>query len=442
MFQGHAVLRKPSATSFIFMDAGLSIQQLRNKRKDLATEMRNLLDDNKDYTDEASARVDEIIADIDRTDKKIAASERLLTIEENLDQRGETRAGESGHSVDEEVNNVLQEKSVFNTYLRGGSSALNEEQRNYMATRRQQRIAALIGEGNVGLSDQQLIQALQTGDDAQGGYLTPTDFSGQLLQKMKALGGVRNVCQVLQTSHGRTIEYATVDETTTKGRRLAENAPAVKGDPGFGTTNIGAFKYSSDFIEISIELLADNEVDLEGYINGFLATRLHRIVNEETTTGTGVDMPQGVATASSLGTSAAAVDVDVLIDMEHSVDPAYRLSPNWMFNDKMLRNIKKLKDGQGRHIWLPGMTSADPNTILTYAYEINQDMVDAVSGSKPLLFGDFSKYILRDVLAINLMRFTDSAFAMKGQVAFLAFSRHDGRMIDATNESIRHLLID
>ena len=38
----------------------------------------------------------------------------------------------------------------------------------------------------------------------------------------------------------------------------------------------------------------------------------------------------------------------------------------------------------------------------------------------------------RDVMDVTMFRFTDSVFTRKGQVGFLAWSRHGGQLIDTT----------
>ncbi len=59
------------------------------------------------------------------------------------------------------------------------------------------------------------------------------------------------------------------------------------------------------------------------------------------------------------------------------------------------------------------------------------------ASARSLLFGDFKKYLIRDVMAVTLFRFADSKYLEKGQVAFLAWSRHDGNLIDASNDAIK-----
>ena len=142
---------------------------------------------------------------------------------------------------------------------------------------------------------------------------------------------------------------------------------------------------------------------------------------------------------ATLGATGAAAQLDSvtyddLVELEHSVDPAYREGGNcaFMFADATLKAIKKLKDGDGRPLWLPGIDVKEPASILGYRYVVNQSVPVMAKSGKSVLFGDFSKYIIRDAMGITMRRFDDSAFAMKGQVGFLAFMRSGGVLTDAS----------
>ena len=108
-------------------------------------------------------------------------------------------------------------------------------------------------------------------------------------------------------------------------------------------------------------------------------------------------------------------------------------NPSDKMNDDSLRIIRKLKDGNGRPIFLPGYDGLGgpmPDSLLGQPIFINQHMATMAASAKSILFGDFSKYIIRDVLQMQLHRFTDSAYAKLGQVGFLMFSRHAGNLVD------------
>lgn len=227
---------------------------------------------------------------------------------------------------------------------------------------------------------------------------------------------------------------------------VAENQPASDQDVTFGTTDIGAQKWSSKVFTIPFELLQDQGpgIDIEGFVRRAAAMRIARIQNKKYTIGTGVGEPLGIVTSSAAGRvgqtgTATMPGYDDLIYLEHSVDPAYRSMPGvgWMFHDFMLRNLKLLKDAEGRPLWLPGLTAKDPDTFLRYRYEINQDMPVPAANAKSILFGDLSSYLIRDVMEVTLFRFDDSTFTRRGQVGFLAWARGSGKQVSA-GQPVKH----
>lgn len=408
-----------------------AIQALREQRAAYAKEARNILDTKtgKDWTKETAAQVDDLYAKIDDLDGQIERFERALTLEDSLDQRGQQRAERSGLSTDEEASNVATEKAIFDAWCRGGLDQLSDEQREYVASRRAEA--------------RRLYGAQSVGTGSQGGYLVPRDFAATLLEKMAAYGGVRSVANVIQTDGGNSIDFPTVDETGQEGELVGENTAAAAQDIVFGTTAIDAFKYSSKIVAVPIELIQDSRIDIEAYVNKALAERIARITNRHFTVGDGNSKPRGLVAAATLGKTGVvgqttSVTYDDLVDLEHSVDPAYRNDAGWMFHDQTLKVIKKLKDGQGRPLWRPGVTGGDPNDILGYSYTVNQHMATMAASARSIAFGDMSKYTIRDVMAVTLFRFADSKYMEKGQVGFLAWSRHDGDLIDATTEAVRY----
>ena len=96
-----------------------------------------------------------------------------------------------------------------------------------------------------------------------------------------------------------------------------------------------------------------------------------------------------------------------------------------------MKAIRKLKDGQGQYLWQPGLKEGQPDKLFSYRLVTSAYMPEVASGAKPVLFGDFSKYVIRDAMGITMYRFADSAFAQKGQVGFLAFMRSGGVLTDA-----------
>ncbi|OHT19916.1 phage major capsid protein [Edaphosphingomonas haloaromaticamans] len=402
------------------------IKALRDQRAEKAREARNLLDQNTGakFTKEIEAQVDGLYAEIDRIDAEVERLERQARIDadDQLDDvRAEQQDRERSGMTAEQRERADRYSAAFRNFILYGERSLSAEDADILRRARAE-------------------QSGQQSNGAAGGYLVPTGWGGKLLEALKAFGGMRNVATVLPTAGGNQLPWPTVDETAVEGEIVPENTAATAGDITFGTTQIGAYKFSSKIVTIPFELLQDQGpgMDIEAFVRRALATRISRITNRLFTVGTGTAQPQGIVTAAGVGKAGATgkatdVDFDDLIDLEHSVDPAYRSMPGvgWMFHDTTLRQLKKKKDADNRPIWLPGVTSREPDTILNYRYEINQHMPQMAANAKSILFGDFSQYLIRDIMNVTLFRFDDSAFITKGQIGFLAWSRHDGKLVSA-----------
>lgn len=314
-------------------------------------------------------------------------------------------------------------ETAFGKYLRFGMDDLSVEQRQLV---RESRAA----------TDPQA-----TTPDAVGGYLIPKGYLQRMTEALKAFGGLYNLAEVMQTATGQPIEWPTHDGTSSKGIILGENQQITVDQATWGTKTMKAFKYSSNAVLVSLELLQDSVFDLDSLLPRYLGERLARIQADHYITGNGTTQPEGIltnATAGVTAASAAALTYDHMIGLEHSIDPAYRAGGNcrFLFNDATLSTIRKIRDdiggaGLGRPLWLPVPVPGQPATINGIPYTIDQSMPNIGTGNKSVAFGDFRRaYIVREVMDMRLFRLAER-YADYGQVGFFAFMRLDAKVNDS-----------
>jgi HK97 family phage major capsid protein len=124
------------------------------------------------------------------------------------------------------------------------------------------------------------------------------------------------------------------------------------------------------------------------------------------------------------------------------VDPAYRSNGKFMLSDAALKMVRKILipqysgDTAGAPLWQPDFRVGAPDQILGFPYVINQSMTAPATTVKSIIFGDLSKYLIRDVRDFELKRL-DERFAEYHQVAFLAFLRTDGDLLDAGTDPVK-----
>lgn len=394
------------------------IADLRAKRAVLAQAIKAQLDAsndvNKRWDVSDQEKYDSAMAEID-------AIEGQITREQNyIDRFSETLVNESLENAfnSKTSQKDSQARAIYAKYLRNGEKAITAEE--WISIR----------------------NTLSTTTGSQGGFAVQSEVASTLVDFLKAYGGVREVATVINTELGNPLSFPTSDGTAETGELIAENTTATSADPVFGTVAVNAYKFSSKVVAVPFELLQDAQIDVESFVNTRLADRIGRITNSFFTTGTGTAQPGGVAALSSsgkVGTTGQTLTVifDDLVDLEHSVDIAYRRSANcsFMLNDASFKVVKKLKDTQGRPIFIPGWDGFGqkaPDTILGYRVVINNDVAVMAANAKSILFGDFSKYIVRDVMGATLFRFDDSAYIKLGQIGFLMWARSGGNLTDTT----------
>ena len=397
-----------------------SIQALREQIAARAREVKALVENkNAAWTAESQATYDAALAEIDDCKAQIDRLEKTLNLLAEDDQT-----------------NAIADAAAHRAGLAGTTNAHASKVRNLFATWMRN------GDRAISAEDWQLIRnTMSTTTGSEGGYTVATEVAQVVADALKSLGGMRSVATVIQTVMGNTINYPNSDGTTEEGEEVAQNASATDADINFGVTPIEVFKYSSKVVTVPVELLQDAAVDIEAFVNTRCVTRVGRITNRRFTTGTGTGQPKGIVPSAAAGKvgatgQTATVTVDDLIDLEHSVDYAYREGGRcaWMMHDQTFKVVKKLKDSTGRPLFIPGydgLGGRAPATLMGYPININNHMPTMAANAKSILFGDFSYYIIRDVLgATEYQRYTDSAYAKKGQVGFNLWARSGGGYTD------------
>jgi HK97 family phage major capsid protein len=400
-----------------------TILELREKQQKLVADGRALLAEIKDDT--AEARVAELegqhdaaMAEFDKLEARIKREEAAEAREAALnaaDARRPAADVRAGGNVTEKTD-AEKHDAAFRSWLAGGVANLSVEQRAFMKAVEE--------------------RGQSVGSQTQGGYLVPGTFQAELFKSLKAWGPMLDpgVTRVLQTGTGATITMPTMNDTANEGSLIGENQQVALAEVAFGTRSLDAYKYTSNVVLISDELLQDAVMDVEGIVRDAMAERIGRIANRHLTTGDGASKPNGIVTAAgtTAAAGAAAITFDDMINLEHSVDPAYRSDPSsaWMFNDGTLKALRKLKDLQGNYIWQPAdVKGGAPATILTYKYSINQAVADIATGAKSVVFGAMNKYIVRAVQEFAIKRLVER-YADFGQVGLIGFTRLDGELMD------------
>lgn len=418
----------------------MDIKDLREKMANIATEARSKLNEITDDTPEERANeiereFDAMMSDHDKMNSQLERAQKIADIEKSnaeLDERYKVGADGSAKGVDE--GEKMDYRTAFHSWLRSKTEdgePLTAEARSVLRS----------GFGKVEAR-------AQTTANTAGGYSVPEEMLREITRSMLAFGPMYDpgVTREIVTNGGNPMPWPTVDDTASTAGAHTEGATLTDDggkDVTFGTKQLDAYAFDTEWLRISKELMDDSFLAVEALIGSLLGERLGRIANLQLTTGSGSSAPNGIVTASGLGITAAgtaAITSDEIIDLEHSVDPAYRTAPSvsFMMNDATLAAVRKLKDGDGNYLWQMGNIQAGvPQTLLGRRIIINQQMASLATGNKVMLFGDMQKYFVRKVGQPLIGAISDKDF-WPG-VGTAGYIRFDGELSDTA--AVKHLIM-
>ncbi len=407
------------------------IKSLRETMANIATEARSKLNEINDETPEARAseierEFDAMMAESDKLQGRIDREERAAALMSKLEQPDTSKIPAVEARTAPAVDNglTMDYRTAFAEMISaGGDAYVDAEVRNVLKEYRVQ----------VG------------GTNTSGGFTVPVTLANFIVESMKAHGPMYSseLFSVINDTTGNTFNIPTNDDTTKTAEAHTEGTqPTDDGgkDAVFGQKSLGAFAFNTEWVRWSAELNTDSVLNMESFLGRLLGQRMARIANSKLTTGSGSSDVEGIVTNSAVGKTAAsatAINADEIIDLVHSVDPAYRVgNAAFMMNDSTLAAIRKLKDGDGNYLWQMGNYQAGvPQNLLGYNVVINQDMDSIATAKKTVLFGDMSQYYVRKVgqPAIYVAR---ERFAP--DFGILGYIRFDGVLADTA--AIKHLV--
>lgn len=320
---------------------------------------------------------------------------------------------------DRQANAEVAYRDAFSAFTRRGMSGITNEQRQLL------------------MSNQTEVRAGATSPGSAGGYMIPTETLSQITETMKAFGGILGAANIITTTSGNPLNWPTNDDTANVGAILAENSQITEQDVTLGQKTLGAFTYTSKLVRLSLQLLQDNAFNMDAWLIQKLGERIGRAVAAHLATGVGTTQPEGLFTNATAGvtgavSATAVVTYNNLVDLQHSIDIAYRNNARWAMGDTALKMVRKLVDTQGRPLWEPSLQVGVPSTLLGAPVLVDNGIPAPAAEAASIGYGDINAaYIVRQVAGGQMMRL-EERYADYLQVGFFGFTRLDAKPDDGS----------
>lgn len=276
-------------------------------------------------------------------------------------------------------------------------------------------------------------RAMSVGVNAQGGYAVPVEMERAITEELDKTGNVRTLVPVIQARNDTKIP---IESAIGAGEWVAELGTITPANMTLSQAEAKAYKACAA-ISASVEILSgDAVVDMNAYLGKVLGRRLAQTLETAYCNGDGSDKPKGLfQLTGGAGNYTEAVTSDTVIDFWYTLPAQYRANATWLCNDSSLSVIRKLKDDNGRYIWIPSERYSDlrdgvAGTIMGTPVSIN-NYAQGTTANPEFVLADFSlAYRIYDRGATTMLSDPYTA-ASTGQVNLYSYRRTDGLQIIA-----------
>lgn len=404
-----------------------------------------ILGESRGYSAEEQAEWSAMESDLERLDDQITKQAKLAQIQKALSQpRNPTAArpqptdspvpaGSEGASVKRSLYEQLRHASSLGASrqeaLQHAIDAANADTSEETAQKRSAARKFLeSGAASLNLQDR---AALQMDVDASGGTLVmPEEFIARIIMGLDESVFMRRIATVLPLISAESVGVPTLDTDPDDADWTTELAIGSE-DTAMATGKRNLHPHPlAKLIKVSKTLMRRSAIPAESLIRDRLTFKFGVSEEKGFLTGNGANQPLGVFTASSQGiptsrdvsdgNTSTDVTFDGLINAKYSLASQYLASNSlrWIFHRLVVRNIRKLKDGNGQYLWSVGQ-QGQPSTILEHPYEMSEFAPSTLTtGQYVGLIGDFKYYWIAESLKFELQRL-DELYAATNQVGFI-----------------------
>jgi HK97 family phage major capsid protein len=395
----------------------MTIRELLEKRANLIANARELVDradkEERTLNAEEQESYDKHFKDINDIEERIKKEEALREAELKL----ETYKPEEGPGSEPEekkgVTSSEDYRKAFNNYLKTGVKR-----------------GLIVGEDKES-------RALQMDIDESGGYtVVPEVFARELIKAVDNMVFIRQYARVETLTNAASLGVPSLDADPADATWTSELAIGDEDSTmDFGKRELSPHPLAK-YIKVSRKLLRTSAFDIEGLVSDRLAYK-HAVPQENAfLNGSGSGQPLGVFTASndgistgqdvSTGNTDSSITFDGLKEAKYTIKTNYWPRVRWIFHRDAVKQISKLKDGEGQYIWQPSVVAGDPDRVLSFPVHMSEYAPNTFSsGNYVGILGDFSFYWIADALDMEIQRLVE-LYAASNQIGFIGRMECDG----------------
>lgn len=374
------------------------IEERNNKLQELKNLTEKVEEEKRAFSEDENALFDELEKTIKNLDDTIAKVKNSRNMEEAKPEQ---------EALDEEGEKNKQEEPTDKE---------KEEERAFINYIRTEQLRAADSDVNLTASD--------------NGAIIPTSIAKKIIKK------VYDICPILEKSTKYNVkgkvDIPYYDETSDSKITMAyqdEFKTLTSKTGNFKSISLDGF-LAGALAKISNSLINRSDFDVVNEIINIVAEAVALFIEGELLNGT-ADKVTGLSTAKNKVTfaKATAVTADELIDLQMSIKQRYQSKAMFVMHNDTLRDIRKLKDNEGRYILTTDLTAPFGYVLLGSPVYLSDNMPKLAANNKAIVYGDFSGLATKfnENFSVQVLKELYATEHATGVVAWVDF---DGKIED------------
>jgi HK97 family phage major capsid protein len=285
--------------------------------------------------------------------------------------------------------------------------------------------------------DRQILNALQADNDEAGGYtVVPEQFVNMLIKAIDDVLYIRQRATVLPVDKAESLGAPSLDADPEDGTWSGEIVTVDEDTQMDFGKRILTPNLCSKLVKISKKLVRVSALNIVELVIQRLAYKFGVTMEKAYLTGTGTGQPLGVFTASANGiptsrdvstdNTTTAMTFDGLMNAKYSLKAGYWRNADWIFHRDGVKQIAKLKDGDGQYMWRESVRAGEPDTLMGRPVLMSEHAPNTfTTGLYVGILGDFSYYWIADAMDLSVQVLLE-LYAATHQNGYIARYEGDG----------------
>lgn len=372
------------------------MKALLEKKNSLIDEMESLLDKAKTevraFTDEEDSRIEEIKKEVRGLEKLIADKEEFRAL-----SKEEIKAEK-----------VIEEMSKEERQL----EVIEKEEREFIEAVRNNELRNLTAGAN--------------------GKIIPVSIASDVINKVVELCPILSLSQVYNVAGDLRLPKYEADGSAPIAAAYADEfAELAEKTAGFSTIDL-TNQIVGLLVKISKSLINRADFDVRSFIVNEIARKIAEFLEREMLVGKTTNRIEGAIKTTNEVTTATAnkIGTDDLIDLQMALPTIYQPNAVFVMHSDVLKEVRKLKDGQGNYILQQDFSAPFGWTILGRPVYLSDNMEKQVATTKEvILYADFSGYAVKITKNVEIQLLQEK-YATQYALGIVSYVELDAKIAD------------